>query len=508
MQTVLERRGTKAPGSKAPSTKAPRAPALNPRRRGEALRASGDHAGALNAFMQASKRAPMDAGLHATVASVLSDMGQHERAIGAGLMAAALDPGSARAQAELGRAFFQAGEAEAALEPCARAVVLAPRNLGAVVTFGAVLFTLGRHEQALEAAREAVALNPRHFQSRGNLALALEALGRLDEAEAQSRLALALDPASPPARHNLAGLRLSRGKLDAESWQLYDARLELTPEARRLAAIPRWRGEDVAGLTVLLHAEQGFGDMIQFARHAREVKARGARVVLAVPGPLVRLMQRLAGVDEVVPAGGALPDFDVFCPIASLPGVLGTTLETIPAPIPYLDADPRCDRGPGLNVGLVWAGNPGFVHDRLRSVDAATFSVLADVPGITFHSLQKGVAQKDGAQKGAAPPFPMQDRMGEITDFADTAGLVAGMDLVIAVDTAVAHLAGAMGKPVWMLSRYMGCWRWLRDRDDSPWYPTMRIFRQRSSGDWGGVLAEVRAALNRASALEARLNPP
>lgn len=488
MQTVLERGRTKAPKP---------APALNQRRRGEALRASGDHPGALAAFMQASKRAPMDAGLHATVASVLSDMGQHERAIGAGLMAAALDPGNARAQAELGRALFQAGEAESALDPCARAVVLSPRNLGAIVTFGAVLFTLGRHEQALEAAREAVALDPRHFQSRGNLALALEALGRLDEAEAQSRLALALDPASPPARHNLAGLRLSRGKLDAESWQLYDARLELTPEARRLAAIPRWRGEDVAGRTMLLHAEQGFGDMIQFARYARDVKARGAKVVLAVPGPLVRLMQTLQGVDEIVHAGGTLPAFDVFCPIASLPGILGTTLDTIPAPIPYLAADASTERGPGLNVGLVWAGNPGFVHDRLRSVDAAAFAVLEGVSGVTFHSLQKG----------APPPFPMQDRMADAKDFADTAGLIEGMDLVIAVDTAVAHLAGAMGKPVWMMSRYMGCWRWLRDRSDTPWYPTMRIFRQTRSGDWAGVLAEVRSGLERASAFEARFGP-
>ena len=459
------------------------------RARGEALRAAGDKAGAVSAFMAAAKVAPRDAGLQAVIASLLSDLGQHERAIGAGLLAVELAPGSAHGHAELGRSLFQAGEVAAALEPCARAVVLEPRNLGAVVTFGAVLFSLGHHAQALEAAQEAVGINPEHFQSRANLALALEAMGRLEEAEAQSRMALALNPACAAARHNLAGLRLSRGKLDAESWRLYDARLALTAESRRLERIARWRGEEVEGRTVLLHAEQGFGDMIQFARYAPMVKARGARVILAVPGPLMRLMGGLEGVDGVTQAGSALPPHDVFCPVASLPGLLGTTLETIPAPVPYLAAAPalaaRFRPPPGLNVGLVWAGNPGFVHDRLRSIDGGTFAALASVPGITFHSLQKE----------GTPPFPMQDRMGEVGDFADTAGLVEGMDLVIAVDTAVAHLAGAMGRPVWMLSRFMGCWRWLREREDSPWYPTMRIFRQQRSNDWVGVVGEVREEL-------------
>ncbi len=460
------------------------------RREGERLLAAGDRHGAVAAFMAASRRAPGDAGLHASVSSLLSDLGQFQGAVGAGLMAVDLAPGDARAQAELGRALFLAGRVEDALGPCARAVVLAPGNLGAIVTFGAVLFTLGRHAQALDAAREAVAIDPRHFQARANLALALEAVGRLDEAEAQSRLALTLAPGNAAARHNLAGLRLSRGKLDAESWGLYDARLGLTAAARALEAIPRWAGEDVAGRTVLLHAEQGFGDMIQFVRYAPMVKARGARVVVAVPGPLLRLMRGVDGVDEVVQAGGVLPAHDVFCPIASLPGVFGTTLATVPAPIPYVTGGagevarfPR--EGAGLQVGLVWAGNPEFVHDRLRSMDGGALRGLADVPGVTFHSLQKG---------GVAP-FPMRDRMGEVTDFADTAGVVAGLDLVIAVDTAVAHLAGAMGKEVWLLSRFMGCWRWLRDRDDSPWYPGMRVFRQGRPGDWVGVVGAVRGAL-------------
>ncbi len=451
----------------------------------------------LATLMDRSRRAPNDADLHAGLASLLSDVGQHRNAIGAGLVATGLAPRNARAQAELGRALFNAGQAAEALAPCAAAVTLAPRNLGALVTFGAVLFTLGRFQPALAAAAEALALDSMHVQARANLALALEALGRLDEAEAQSRRALRLDPGNAAARHNLAGLRLSRGKLDPESWHLYESRLQLTPQSRALATIPRWTGGDVAGQTVLLHAEQGYGDVIQFARFAPLVANRGARVVLAVPAPLRRLLAGLRGVDQVVDIRDR-PPFDVFCPIASLPGLFGTTLMTIPAPSPYLAAAPDAVRrfapapDGNLHVGLVWAGNPGFVHDRFRSIPPADLQPLLATPGITFHSLQKD----------APPPFPMRDRMAETTDFADTAGLIAGLDLVIAVDTAVAHLAAAMGKPVWMLSRFMGCWRWLRDRDDSPWYPTMRIIRQQQPGDWPGVLARVRTAL--AARAEAR----
>ena len=442
------------------------------------------------ALMAASQASPDNADLHAAIASLMSDLGRFDVAVGAGWTAVGLAPESGRAQAELGRALFLAGDVQAALQPSAQAVTLAPRNLGALVTFGAVLFGLGRFEEALEAADEAVMLDPDHFQARVNLALTFEGLGRLDEAEAQARIALRLNPHSPKARHNLAALRLSRGKLDKESWSLYDARLRLTPHARALDAIPRWRGEDVTGRTVLLHAEQGFGDMIQFARYAPMVRARGARVVLAVPSPLHRLMTGMVGVDQVV-VPPDLPTYDVFCPVASLPGVLGTTLATIPADIPYLAAGSddvdrlRQDPDGRLQVGLVWAGNPGFVHDRARSMPPERLTVLADVPGVRFHSLQKE----------GTPPFAMLDRMREVKDFADTAALIAGLDLVITVDTGLAHLAGSMGKPVWMLSRFMGCWRWMRDRNDSPWYPTMHIFRQARPGDWDGTVAQVRRAL-------------
>ena len=464
--------------------------------RAQRLLDEGNKAGAVTALLAAVEEFPECGDLHANICSLLCDLGHWGAAVGAGFTAIEHDPGNGRAQSELGRALFLAGKSEEALAHCARAVLLVPDNMGAVVTLAATLFTLGKHEEALEAAEQAVAIDPRHFQARVNLALIHEALGRLDDAEAQSRLALRLDPDNVVAQHNLAALRLACGKLDGESWRLYESRLGLTAQSRKLAGIVRWGGEDVAGRTVLLHAEQGFGDVIQFVRYAPMVQGRGARVILAVQAGLTRLLTGLRGVDEIVTIGETLPRYDVFCPLASLPGVFGTTVDTIPAPVPYLAAssDAIARFGPkagiGMQVGLVWAGNPEFRHDLSRSIRAEALNVLSDVPGVCFHSLQMGTPA----------PFRMQDRMPEVADFADTAGIVAGLDLVIAADTGVAHLAGAMGRPVWLLSRFMGCWRWMRDRDDSPWYPTMRIFRQSRPRDWDGVLLTVRGALVEAAA--------
>ena len=461
----------------------------DPMHRGRRLLEQGDKLGAVAAFMQASEAKPHNAGIHIQISVLLGELQNVDGAIGAAMTAVDLSLTSHLAHNALVHALLGAGRAEAALPHCANAIMLAPKDPSAILNLGAALFSLGRFQDALAVGLQAVTAAPRSFEARCNVALALEALGRLDEAEAQSRQALSLRPDSSQARHNLAALLLSRGQLDAESWSLYEGRLGLTAQARAIAAFPRWAGEDVAGRTILLHAEQGFGDTIQFARFAPLVAKRGARVIMAVQAPLVRLLQGLDGVDEVVAAGAPLPSFDVFCPLASLPGIFKTTLESVPGRAPYLAAAAESLARPpgreGLQVGLCWAGNPGFIHDRLRSIPASLLLNLRDCPGIAFHSLQKG----------ASPIFPMQDRMADVTDFADTAAIIAGLDLVVAVDTAVAHLAAAMGKEVWLLSRKMGCWRWLRDRTDSPWYPTIRIVRQSQENDWADVIAEVRDAL-------------
>jgi hypothetical protein len=275
----------------------------------------------------------------------------------------------------------------------------------------------------------------------------------------------------------------------------------------------------LAGRTILLWGEQGFGDMLQFCRFAPLVAALGApgdgpgdvakavNVVLEMPSALARLVRTMPGPQRVVVQNEKLPEFDVHCPLLSLPLALGTTLETIPAAVPYLAADPdqalawriRLAAVPGLHVGLVWAGNPRSADralaaiDRRRSLPLARLAPLGTVPGVTFVSLQKG----HRAEEAKTPPLGMAlyDWTDELWDFADTAALIAGLDLVIGVDTAVVHVAGALGKPVWVLNRYDACWRWLYGRTDSPWYPTMRLFRQAHFGDWDGVIAEVVAAL-------------
>ncbi len=448
------------------------------------LLAQGDQQRGLAALVAASQAAPHDVAIHVSVCSVLNDLGEHEAAAGAGLTAVALDGRNARAQGELGRALYLAGRPDAAMRFCARAVVLAPRNLGALINFGAVLYALGQFDRALAAARDAVALAPDHVQARSNLALALEAAGAYADAEAESRRALALEPGSPALQHNLASLLLAGGALTQDAWALYEGRFGLSRVAQQIGAVPRWAGEDVRGRTVLVHAEQGAGDTIQFARYLPLLAARGARVVFAVDRSLLRLMTGLEGVDEVVEAGRALPLFDVFCPVASLPAAFGTTLDTIPRATPF-NYEPGAPRAGPLRVGLAWAGNPAFVHDRLRSIDDVAIRALDGAEGVEFHNLQKG----------KTPPFPMQDRMPEVADFADTASIIAGLDMVVAVDTAVAHLAASMGKEVVLLSRFMGCWRWLRDRADSPWYPTLEILRQPAPGAWSPVLAAARRTL-------------
>jgi len=268
-----------------------------------------------------------------------------------------------------------------------------------------------------------------------------------------------------------------------------------------------WRGEAIGDRTILLHAEQGLGDTLQFCRYAPLMG--GADVILEVQAPLVRLLSHLPGVTQIVARGDRLPAFDLQCPLMSLPLAFGTTLDTIPAATPYLSADPRLAATwrerlvgvQGFRIGLVWAGEQGVnypakaVVDRRRSIALKALAPLGEVSGVSFVSLQKGAP----AAQAADPPHGMtlHDFTADLHDFADTAALVVNLDLVISVDTAVAHLAGALGKPVWLLNRFDTDWRWLLNRDDSPWYPTLRQFRQPSPGDWNSAVCAAREALQR-----------
>jgi len=291
-----------------------------------------------------------------------------------------------------------------------------------------------------------------------------------------------------------------------EGWQAYESRWEVGSMGGPAPVLPRprWAGQMLHGETVLIYAEQGYGDTLQFCRYAPMVAARGGRVVLVVPNALRQVMTTLDGVAELLSQeDDVISDFDYHCPLLSLPLAFDTRMETIPAVVPYLrgDAAPWGDflgRLPGLKVGLVWAGKsrtaqPNAVAvDQRRSMRLAEMAPLLDVPNCSFVSLQLG---PPAAQLQTLPDTKIHDVSDRMADWADTAGLILGLDLVIAVDTAVAHLAGALGRPVWLLSRFDGCWRWFQGRDDSPWYPTMRLFRQTSRGDWAGVIARVRQAL-------------
>ncbi len=397
---------------------------------------------------------------------------------------------------------------EALLRPC-------PGDEGALGLRGAVLAGLGRPEQALEQFRALAARSPGSARHWTNLGSTLRLLGRPEEALPALRRAVELAPRDAQIRVNHAVALLHAGRM-AEGWREYEARLALPghtalPAHRLLPALDGLAGAAAAlrGRTVLCTHEEGFGDTLQFARYLPLLAATGARVVAAVPATLVRLLGSLGGGVEVVEQGGTPPAHDWHCPMLSLPRVFATAPDTIPAGVPYLHADPEAVRvaetrlaqalpGRGLRVGLAWAGQsrpwlPGIAAiDRRRSVALAALAPLGEVAGVRLVGLQKGEA---AAQAGAVPGLALHDGVAEARDFADTAAVVAALDVVVSVDTAIVHLAGALGRPVLMLDRHDACWRWLHGREDSPWYPRMRIVRQERPGEWAGVVGRVAEAL-------------
>jgi len=426
--------------------------------------------------------------------------------------AAVLRPELAAAQAGLGGALQMLGRYEEAVQACRSALALEPDGARAHATLAACCRAQGRLEEALALGQRAVALDPGRAGVHNDLAVTLLELRRPDQAEASIGRALALAPESADAHWNLAMALLLKGDY-ARGWREYEWRWVQDPAMRREAGrfrVPRWRGESDPGKTLLLHPEQGLGDALQFIRYAPLAAARGLRVLCQTHPALERLLATADGVERVI-RPGETAHIDYHCPLLSLPGVFGTTLETVPAPIPYLHPDPALvaqwaarlpPAAEGLRVGLAWASNAHLQADRPlvarsktnRSVPEALLGVLQGVPGVRFVSLQKDRAP------GVGLPLAAFDPMAGVTDFADTAALVAGLDLVISVDTSVAHVAGALGKPLWLLLPHDGEWRWLLERADSPWYPGARIFRQPRAGAWAPLLDEVAQALLKFSA--------
>jgi tetratricopeptide (TPR) repeat protein len=372
------------------------------------------------------------------------------------------------------------------------------------------LIGLARADQALfpaaiDSFQRAVALNPNAAASWSSLGMVLKVEGHFADAIAAHDRAVMLIPSEPRFRVNRAVALLKAGEW-RRAWQDYEARFELpgTPTMDPLRLMPSLQpGERMDGRTILTLHEDGFGDTLQFLRYLPLLAERGARVVAYVPPSLVRVMRAVPGVAEVVTDPLHLPAHDFVCPMFSLPRVFGTTVQTIP-PVPEVAMDPVlvrhwAGRLPhyGLRVGMVWAGQarpslPGFgTLDRRRSTGLAAFQPLLDVAGVSFVSLQAGPAARQPRPHG----LQMVDPMPDVADFADTAAIIAGLDVVVSVDTSVVHLAGLVGKPVFLLDRYDGCWRWLSRRSDSPWYPGVTIFRQEQPDDWSGPMAEAASSL-------------
>ncbi len=421
---------------------------------------------------------------------------------------------------EVGRDLAARGRDDEALECYDRAVARKPDMPQWLSTRGNVLRNLGRFEEAEASLRKALRLEPNSAAAHFDLGNVLYSLGRSCEAEASYRTALRLRPDMPKVHFRLGLALLKAGRLE-EGWKEFERRWRVEEGAPPYCK-PSWNGEPVGDRVLLLfaHEAEGYGDTIQFCRYVPQIAAGARRVIVLVRPPLLRLLSRLPGVSEVIALGGELPAFDLQCAIMRLPYAVGTTLDSIPAPTPYLAADAadvarwrkRLAGITGLRVGLCWTGqrahSPGYLAwNRRRSVPPETWARLGQIAGVQFVSLQK-----DPPAGAAARPrrgIELHDFTAELHDFSDTAALIENLDLVISIDTSVAHLAGALNKPIWLLNAFDACWRWQLNRNDSPWYPSLRQFRQPAPWDWDSVISRVRAALQRLVAGDSsELRPP
>jgi tetratricopeptide (TPR) repeat protein len=437
---------------------------------------------------------------HNNLGNVLRALERHEAAIPHYLRAIALRPSYAEAHHNLANALQALQRYEEAIPCYEQALALRPTYAEALNNLGNALQALNRHEQAVERYEQALVAKPNYAEALNNLGNALAALNRHEAAIPHFARAQALQPENVTARFNEGLARLVIGDF-AGGLPLYESRFGSVQRQRDFAA-PQWRGEEpLAGRTILLHAEQGLGDTLQFARYLPMAAARGARVVLEVQRSLVPLLAALPGVAEIVAQGETLPAFDCHSPLMSLPLAFGTSFATIPTSVPYLVTPPErvarwhtaIEATPRPRVGVVWAGNPANTFDRRRTMPLERLRPLLEMPGATFFALQKDLRPGDAA---LLAEMPQVTALGErLEDFADTAAVVSELDLVITICTSMAHLAGGLARPMWVMLPFSADFRWFRDRPDSVWYPTARLFRQPAIGDWESVVAQVKAAL-------------
>lgn len=468
---------------------------------GVLLTASGQPAEAVGWLQQALARQPDLAEAHAQLGHVWVALGRHALARDSFERVCRLRPQQAEAHNNLACALAAMGQPEQALVCLRHALALKPDFAIAMSNLAGNLTGAGQAREALGWARQAVAADPALDAAWKHLGQALQHSGAVAEAQIAFDRCLALNGADASHRLNRALCLLLQGDY-AQGWAEYESRLAMA-DYRPLAAPPRcpvWQGEALAGRSLRVMAEQGLGDTLQFVRYVPMLQAAGARVVLQCQAPLLRLLQGLPGADQVVDVEAQAPDTDFAVSLMSLPHRLGTTLADVPARLPCLQPPLAevlhwrrvlADLQDGPRIGLAWQGSREHPADAYRSMPLTTLDALADLPGLHFVSLQRERPAEPAGRLAAR----LVDRTAGLRDMADLAGLIANLDLVISVDTSVCHLAGSMARPVWVLLHAGPDFRWLMGREDSPWYPTARLFRQRQLGDWPELVARLAQAL-------------
>jgi tetratricopeptide (TPR) repeat protein len=413
-----------------------------------------------------------------------------------------LHPDLIGAHISLGDALQAQGKMSEALECLQQALRLRPDSAELHNARGVALARSAKEDEAVLCFQRAIELRPGYVRAYSNLGTALHNLGRSDEALRYLDEALRLAPEDPYLHTGRGLIWLRQGDFE-RGWPEYEWRLRLSEMGSRDLIQHQWRGEALEGRTLVILGEQGIGDTIQLVRYVPFVHQRGGRVIFVCQGSLTRLLTGFPGIGELVASGSPLPAFHALTPLASLPGVFGTSLSNVPAAVPYLSADPgllqlwgqRLGSHRNFKIGIAWQGSRDNPDDYRRSVPVEAFQPLAKLPGVHLFSLQKGPGSEQ--LRRVAHAWPITNLAGRLDDLMDTAAVMKQLDLVVTVDTAIAHLAGALAVPVYVALAFVADWRWLVNRDDSPWYPTMRLFRQRERGAWSEVFSRIAATIAR-----------
>jgi len=459
---------------------------------------------AVATYRHALQIKPHDHKVLNNLGTVLMEQGKLEEAVDCFREALRLKPDYGRGYTNLGNAYREQGKLDEAVACCERALDFDPDSAEAQNTLGAALFHQGKIDDAIARFQPAVQLKPGFANAYHNLGAAIMEQGKPEKALDSFREAVRHQPDYAIAHMSLGMVYLSLGNFE-QGWAEYEWRWKTKEFAPRPLTQPRWDGSRLDGKTILLYAEQGLGDTLHFIRYAALVKERGGTVVVESQPALLRLLARSPGIDRLVAADAPLPPFDVYTPLLSLPLLFGTAAETVPAEVPYVFAEPALEQRwreelgilAGFKIGINWQGNPQHKKDRQRSFPLVRLAPLAQVPGVKLISLQKGAGAEQLHQAGAPlGVMDLENRLDEAAGpFMDTAAVMKNVDLVVTSDTATAHLAGALGVPVWVALPFAADWRWQADRPDSPWYPTMRLFRQTRPGDWESVFEAMTQAL-------------